>query len=287
MLRGQRQREVHRARLLRVGERHGREVRVRLLLLLDHPRRAEARGLEHLEHRRATDAVQRRVDEVEVARPVLGELRDRVEVAVDDVLAEHGPAGAAGHVPQRADRVDPGRDPGVRRRHDLAAVAEVDLVAVVLGRVVARGDHDAGRAAELADRERHHRRRQRPRHHPDLEAGTRHHLGGVAGEVVAAVPRVEADHHRAGRALLVQVCRQPGRGADHDDPVHPVRTRTHRSAQPRRPELQAPREPVGQVGRVGAALHVGDDLLQLGPRGVVGVLGRPGPGTLQQDVGGR
>ncbi len=43
-----------------------------------------------------------------------------------------------------ADRRDRGRDAGVVRRDDLRAVAPVDLVAVVRGRVVARGDHHAG-----------------------------------------------------------------------------------------------------------------------------------------------
>ena len=75
------------------------------------------------------------------------------------------PAVAAGHVGDRADRGDPRGDLGVGRRHDLAAVAEVDLVAVVLRRVVAGGDHHAGDAAELADREGQQRRRQRPREH--------------------------------------------------------------------------------------------------------------------------
>ena len=67
--------------LLRVGERDGREVRVRVLLLLDDGRRGEARGLQHPLHRRTADAVQRRVDDVEVARAVAGELGDGVEVA--------------------------------------------------------------------------------------------------------------------------------------------------------------------------------------------------------------
>ena len=76
--------------------------------------------------------MQRGVDDGEVARTVAGELGHGVEVAVDDLLLDDGPAVAARHVGQRADGRDPGRDLAVGRRHDLAAVAEVDLVAVVL-----------------------------------------------------------------------------------------------------------------------------------------------------------
>ena len=54
----------------------------------------------------------------------------------------------------------------VRRRRELRAVGQVDLVAVVGGRVVRRGDLHPGHRAELAHRERQHRRRQRPRQHP-------------------------------------------------------------------------------------------------------------------------
>ncbi len=78
------------------------------------------------------DAVQRRVDDLEVARAVEGEGGHGVEVVVDDVLAQHRAGLAAGQVGEGADGLDLGRDAGVRGGHDLAAVAEVDLVAVVL-----------------------------------------------------------------------------------------------------------------------------------------------------------
>jgi hypothetical protein len=65
------------------------------------------------------------------------------EVGVEHVVAEGGPAVAARQVPHRADGVDACADPGVGRRHDLGAVAEIDLVAVVLRGVVAGRHHDA------------------------------------------------------------------------------------------------------------------------------------------------
>ena len=172
----------------------------------------------------SADAVQRRVDGPEVARSVADQAGDGGQVAVDDVLVERRTAVAAGYVGERADRGDLRRDPDVRRRHDLAAVAEVDLVAVVLRRVVARGHHHAGDAAELADRERQQRGGQRPRQQQRVEPGAGHHLGGVAGEDVGVVARVETDHDgvAVGGAVGLEVRRQAGRRADHDDPVHPV-----------------------------------------------------------------
>ena len=81
---GERHREVHRAGLLGVREGDGGEVGVGLLLLRRRRGRGEAGRLQHLQHRRAADAVQRGVDDVEVARAVGGERRRRCRVAVDD-----------------------------------------------------------------------------------------------------------------------------------------------------------------------------------------------------------
>ena len=147
------------------------------------------------------------------------------------------PSIASRDVGQRADGVDVPRDIGVCGRHDLAAVAEVDLVAVVLRRVVRRGHHDAGRGAEVADRERQHRRRQRPRQHRRRQTDAGHDGRGVPCEHVGLVPRVVADDDR-GAAGLEQVRREPGSGADDDHAVHPVRPGTECAAQPGGAELQ-------------------------------------------------
>jgi hypothetical protein len=65
---GQRQQQVERAGLLRVGEGDGREVGVRLGLLGDDRRRGEAGPLEGGEQRLEPDAVHRRVGDADVAR---------------------------------------------------------------------------------------------------------------------------------------------------------------------------------------------------------------------------
>ena len=251
---GERESEVHRARLLGVGEAHGRELRVGLLLLRHDVRRAEARRLEHLDDGGAADTVQGRVDELEVARAVGDEAGHGVEVGVDDLVAEHPPGRAARHVGERADGLDPGRDLGVGRGHDLAAVAEVDLVAVVARRVVAGGHHHAGHAAELADRERQQGSGQRAWQHQGAEARPGHHLGGVASEDVGVVPGVVPDHDGgvATGTLVVQVGRQAGRRAADDHAVHPVGAGTELTAETGRPELEGAVEPVGEL--VGRAL---------------------------------
>ena len=288
MLRRQRHREVHRAGLLRVGEGHRREVRVGVLLLAHHARRVEARGLEDLHDGGAADPVERacRRSTGRAARPRPAPPRRRGS----------GPRcprpGSARVVPRGRSATDahggdPGGDLRVRGRDDLAAVAEVDLVAVVLGRVVAGRDHHARRAAELADGVGEHRRRQRPGEQPDRDPGAGHHLGGVPGEVVAAVPGVLPDDDGAGGAGVLQVRRQAGRGPAHHHPVHPVRPGRHRPAQARGAELQRAVEPVRQVReRLGvAALDGTDDLLQLGAGGLVGVVGDPGAGLGDEGLG--
>ena len=281
---GERHRQVHRPGLLRVREGHGREVRIRLLLPGHDVRRVEAGRLEHLRHRGAAHSVQRGVDHREVARPVAGQPGDGVEVAVDDVLRQDLARVRARHVGQGADRGDLLGDLGVGGRHDLAAVAEVDLVAVVLRRVVAGGDHHAGDAAELADRERQERCRQGPGEDQGAEAGAGHHLRGVAREHLGVVAGVVADHDRRspGCAVLDEVRREAGGGAGHDDAVHPVGSGPERAAQPGRPELERAGEPVGEVGGVSAALDVRHDRLELGTGHVVGVLGCPGPGPVEE-----
>ena len=153
--RGEGEREVHRARLLRVRERDGREVGIGVRLLGDDVHVGEpgvgedrARGLE-------PDAVHRRVD--------VAQRRGRGAGASDAAVAatyasttslagdrvRRSSAGSSAIEP-RGDRARSAAcDLGVGGRHDLrarVAAAEVDLVAVVGGRVVRRGHHDAGDA---------------------------------------------------------------------------------------------------------------------------------------------
>ena len=251
-------------------------------------RRGEAGGSSTWTHGRAADAVQRRVDEVEVARAVVGEPGDRVEVAVDDLLAEDlvrpRPRGTSA---SGADRGDPGRDLGVGRRHDLAAVAEVDLVAVVLGRVVAGGDHHAGDAAELADRVGQHRGGQRPgqqsafRPAPVITsavswANTSELCRASYPITTAAVAGGALVHAGTPRGRRPRGARPPGSSGW---------GRPERPAQPGGAELEGAGEPVGQVRGVAAGRHRVDDPLQLGRVCGSGSSAAQSPGAVEQ-VGG-
>ena len=71
---------------------------------------------------------------------------------------DRGPERGNGRGAGRGDaRGDTRGDLGIGGRDDLAAVTQIDLVAVVIGRVVRRGHHDAGIAAEFTNRERQYR----------------------------------------------------------------------------------------------------------------------------------
>ena len=142
------EREVHRAGLLGVREGDGREVGVGPELRRHHARRREPRAREGAQHDVAADAVHRGVGDRHVARRVgrARARRRRARYAVSTSSSRRvqpSPRGTSRTAPTASMHALISRVGG---RHDLRAVAEVDLVAVVLRRVVARGDHDAGGA---------------------------------------------------------------------------------------------------------------------------------------------
>src|SRR5699024_9922803 len=148
-----------------------------------------------------------------------------------------------------ADGCDRGGDLGVGGRHDLAAVAEVDLVTVVLRRIVRSGDHDARVAAEVADGEGEYGCGQRLRKQVRTYPGGLHDLGGVTGEHIGVVSRVEPDDDaRVGTGVASDVRREAVRRLRDDDPVHAVRAGAECAAQTGRAELQRAGEAVGELG---------------------------------------
>ena len=271
-LRGKLQRQVHRARLLGVRERDGGEVGIGVALLAHDVQGREPGAAHDLDENVASDAVHRRVHGDDVARTVVREVDDSLHVGLGHVGAADGVVVAAGQLVDPADLVDERGDIGVGGRHDLAGVAEVDLVAVVLRRVVRRRHHDAGRAAEVQDRVGEHRRGQVLGQQVGAHARRLHDLGGVAGEHVGVVPRVVADDHgRLPVDLTAQVGGEPCGGLGDDDAVHPVRTAAEGAAQPGGAELQTGAEAVlERRGVVGV-----DEGLQLGSGLRVGVLADP------------
>ena len=242
-LRGEREDAVHRARLLGVREGHGGEGAVGVGLRGLDRDALEAGPGERADGEPVADAVHRGVDDPQ-GRRVAGVQRragEAAEVGLLDrrVLDVHEEAQAAGRGVGRrrpGDRVeargggDPGGDRGVDRRDDLGAARQVDLVAVVAGRVVAGGDRDAGRRAEVRDGEGEQRRRDRvgEEAHGDAEAvrarppRPRRSPGSSGGR--RSRPRPRGTAGRGRRARLVEEVRAEAPGGLHDrEPVHPVR----------------------------------------------------------------
>ena len=160
---GEIEQKVNGARLFRVGEGDGREVRVRVGLR-DHDGRGRKPGAgERFQHqsrrrRRAAVCTRSRTSAIGHQRTA----RDGGDVVVA------GPARRAsrsrptsGSCEARGAAAIAASIERVLRRDDLDATAEVDLVAVVLRRVVAGGHHDPGVGAAGAHRVRQHRGRQR------------------------------------------------------------------------------------------------------------------------------
>ncbi len=175
---------------------------VRLELRVDGDGCGVAGDLEDARERLPSHAVHRGVDPGE-AVGALGRGRDgggRGDVGLHErlgrrLVAQRTRQGA--DVAGIRDPLDVRGDLGVGRRDDLRAVvvaAEVDLVAVVVRGVVARGHHDPGIRPQFAHREGEHRRRQQPRQEDRAEPGAGEQLGGVPGEHVGVAASVVPDH---------------------------------------------------------------------------------------------
>ena len=257
----QRQHAIHRAFLLGVGERHRRERPVGLALRRLGRQPIEAGRSQHALHQRRADAVQRRVRDRQVGpRHVRGHLQrqHRGDVGVLELGAHRAQltGGARGLEVGHRDRprrraLDGRGDATVDRRDDLRAVAPVHLVAVVLGRVVARGDHHPGRGAVGAHRVRGHRRRPRMIGQPHREPGGEQHRGGLLDEPLRLVPRVAADHHAAALGVgdLRREVRRQARGHVADlQLVHALGAGGQDAADARGTELQPTAHPLGQLG---------------------------------------
>ena len=158
--------EVERSGLLGVREGDGREIRVRIGLPFDEGRRIESRTDEELREDRTPDSVEGRVDDPQLARPVrLEDRRDRRRVGgkqrgLVEALDEGARSAPRAGLRCRAEFGGEVGDPRVVRGDHLGAVGGVGLVAVVGRRVVARGDHHAGRGTQLTHGEGGDRRGQ-------------------------------------------------------------------------------------------------------------------------------
>jgi hypothetical protein len=174
--------KIEGARLLRVRERDRREVGVGLGLRGHHMHVGESGPRQRVNRDVAADAVHRRVDDPQVARTEAHHRDRSVEVRRDHLLVRNHVGVGERDPVERTHPVDGGRDLGVDRRRDLRSVAQVDLVAVVLGRVVAGGHHDAGVGAEVQHRERQNGGRRSAGEKHGVESRSGEDGGGIVGE---------------------------------------------------------------------------------------------------------
>ena len=143
----------------------------------------------------------------------------------------------------------------VRRfQGDLAAVGAIDLVAVVLGGVVAGGDADARAAAEVTHRPGKGRGGLQPGIEVNRNSVGGQYPGGFLAEQLTLDAAVVADGDLFGQVAAVQVIRQTlGRPADGVD-IHPVGARADDTPQTAGAEFQIPVEAVCDCIRVAANL---------------------------------
>ena len=232
---GELQQEIHRARLLRVRERHRGKRPVGLELLGDDVRLRQSGRRERPQHHRAADAVHRGVGDRhagEIGPSAHG--WDRRHVRRDQLLPhrmDQRMAVVSNRYRCRIDGFDPLRDADVVWGNDLGAVAEIHLVPVVRRRVVGRGDHDAGGGIQLGDRPCQHGCRHLLVEEHRLDPVGRHHARRVGREHVALATRVVPDHDAALATIRVgveQVLGEPCRRLTDDEPVHAQGSRTDR-----------------------------------------------------------
>ena len=206
------------------------------------------------------DAITERIRQVEGF--ATGYMADELDESLfEGLLIGHVAGGKALHLPDAL-----GDGVGLHRVH-LAAGGPVDLVAVVLGGVVAGGDDHAGAAVEMEYREGQLGHGVQGAVEVHMDTMARQHTGGLLCKHVGEVPGVVGDGHGGPlREPGLQVPRQALRGLAHVVHVHPVIPGSQHAPKARRAEGQLLIEPIldlhgvirdGAELRLGSLVHVG------------------------------
>ena len=192
----------------RVGVRAGREVAVRLLLLLDHRDVGVAHFLQGAGHRLQPGAVQRAVydgyilinffaEQDGLALDLLHKGGIYIVWDVPDAAVCHTCFKIAGlDVCEDVQLLDFGKNFCCGFSRNLAAVCTVDLITVVFARIVRSRHHDTGRGVQITGRKGHGRNRHQNRPDIHLDAISSKHPGGNFCKHIALDTAVVTDHHR-------------------------------------------------------------------------------------------
>ena len=264
---------------LRVGVRAGGKIPVRLFLLGNHRDVLHPHALQQQLHRLQTAAVQRGVHQFQFAHIVAGAQRQhrvhkiRKAVVLDGLNQPRRGSFVIVHKLRAVKIVmlpNGGQHLVSHREGNLAAVRAVDLVAVVLGRVVAGRNAHPRPAAQIPYRPGKRRGWLQPGVQIRRDAVGRQHPRGLPAEQFALAAAVVGQRHLFGQAAGVQIIRQPLGGPADRVNVQSVGTRAQYAPQPAGAEFQIPVKPVGNG--VGVLLNGG----QLGGQvGVVDGAGAP------------
>ena len=133
----------------------------------------------------------------------------------------------------RIEQIDARGDGCVMRRHNLCAVAKVDLVSVVDRRVVAGGDDHTGNCVVLGDVPCEHRSWQWRRQQQCANACGCNDARRVEREIVALATCIESDDDASLSGIGPRVddmAGQPSGGLAHHKTVHTKWTSTNRTA---------------------------------------------------------
>ena len=210
-LRRPRQQEIHRARFLRVRERHSGKGSVRLLLGGHHCWRGKSGTLERGEQRGTAYTVHRGVGDLHTGnrrrKPRGG---DEPEIVGNAIVAEHRDQRIV-HRRQwdraRVHLVDESGDVAVDGRHDLRPRIEIHLVTIVGWWVMRSSDHHPCRSFHFGDVPSQHRSWNDVRKQHRLHATRGAHARCVEREHVTLASRVVADDHALPRRIW-HVCQQ-------------------------------------------------------------------------------
>ena len=234
--------------LFRVGRFHRREVAIGHGLFIHQNHILEAVHLQCLGHHRNTGSVQRRIDNLQFLGFLdgFGMQRQRfhqIEIGFIDLLAHHLNQFRVGlplHLLHRRDFVHLLDDIDIVRRHQLATILPIHLVAIVLHGIVRCGNHNTCMTLQMAHGKREHRRGAQFIEKKDFDIICGKNLGRNSGKFGAMQTRIERNHHLDGLFLeaFQQIIGESLRCSTHRIFVHPVGSNAHDAAQTASSEFQ-------------------------------------------------
>ena len=241
---------------LGIRVRTGREVTIGLFLLGHNSHMGDAELLEQLVDTLKASAVQRGVDELERvnARAVTDTLViDSLNKIVQTLVINHDYAAISQRLViidqpdavKAVDLLNRCKDFFGSFQRDLAAVRAVDLVAVILGGVMAGGHADTRAAAEIPHRPRKRRGRLKAGVHIGCDAVGGQHTGRLAGKQLTVMAAVVGDVNLLRQVGCVQVVRQTLRCLADGIEIHAVGARTNNTAQTTGTEFQITIKTIG------------------------------------------